>query len=68
MYLSVLHAGSSECGLKIEQEKNPALKLRKKLETTGFDTVAQPQNYLKSINTKLKLWDEQIFINQVKKN
>ena len=53
---------------KIEQEKNPALKLRKKLETTGFDTVAQPQNYLKSINTKLKLWDEQIFINQVKKN
>ncbi|MCL2932720.1 MAG: hypothetical protein MGG11_10810 [Trichodesmium sp. MAG_R03] len=24
---------------KIEQEKNPVLKLAKKLETTGFDTV-----------------------------
>ena len=33
--------------LKIEQEKNPALKSRKKLETTGFDTVTQAQNYLK---------------------
>ena len=54
--------------LKIEQEKNPALKLRKKLETTGFDTVTQAQNYLKSINKKLKLWEEQIFRNQVKKN
>ena len=54
--------------LKIEPEKNPALKLGKKLETTGFDTVTQPQNYLKSINKKLKLWEEQIFINQVKKN
>ena len=53
---------------KIEQEKNPALKLRKKLETTGFDTVTQAQNYLKSINKKLKLWEEQIFRNQVKKN
>ena len=42
---------------KIEQEKNPALKLRKKLETTGFDTVTQAQNYLKSINKKLKLWE-----------
>ena len=52
---------------KIEQEKNPALKLAKKLETTGFDTVTQAQNYLKSINKKLKLWDEQIFRNQVKK-
>ncbi|MCL2937983.1 MAG: hypothetical protein MGU50_16165 [Trichodesmium sp. MAG_R02] len=30
---------------KIEQEKNPALKLVKKLETTGFDTVTQAQNY-----------------------
>ena len=46
MYLFVLHAGSSECGLK----------LRKKLETTGFDTVTQAQNYLKLINKKLKLW------------
>ena len=53
---------------KIEQEKNPALKLAKKLETTGFDTVTQAQNYLKSINKKLKLWEEQIFRNQVKKN
>ena len=53
---------------KIEQEKNPALKLSKKLETTGFDTVTQAQNYLKSINKKLKLWEEQIFRNQVKKN
>ena len=53
---------------KIEQEKNPALKLIKKLETTGFDTVTQAQNYLKSINKKLKLWEEQIFRNQVKKN
>ena len=53
---------------KIEQEKNTALKLRKKLETTGFDTVTQAQNYLKSINKKLKLWEEQIFRNQVKKN
>ena len=53
---------------KIEQEKNPALKLRKKLETTGFDTVTQAQNYLKSINKKLKLWEEQIFRNQVKNN
>lgn len=53
---------------KIEPEKNPALKLRKKLETTGFDTVTQAQNYLKSINKKLKLWEEQIFRNQVKKN
>ena len=42
---------------KIEQEKNPALKLVKKLETTGFDTVTQAQNYLKSINKKLKLWE-----------
>ena len=50
---------------KIEQEKNPALKLVKKLETTGFDTVTQAQNYLKSINKKLKLWEEQIFRNQV---
>ena len=54
--------------LKIEPEKNPALKLRKKLETTGFYTVTQAQNYLKSINKKLKLWEEQIFINQVKRN
>ena len=54
--------------LKIEQEKKTTLKLRKKLETTGFDTVTQAQNYLKSINKKLKLWEEQIFINQVKKN
>ena len=46
---------------KIEQEKNPALKLRKKLETTGFDAVIQAQNYLKSINKKLKLWDARIF-------
>jgi transposase len=43
---------------KIEQEKKTALKLRKKLETTGFDTVTQAQNYLKSINKKLKLWEE----------
>ena len=53
---------------KIEQEKKTALKLRKKLETTGFDTVTQAQNHLKSINKKLKLWEEQIFRNQVKKN
>ena len=53
---------------KIEQEKNTALKLRKKLETTGFDTVTQAQHYLKSINKKLKLWEEQIFRNQVKNN
>jgi transposase len=53
---------------KIEQEEKTALKLRKKLETTGFDTVTQAQNYLKSINKKLKLWEEQIFRNQVKKN
>ena len=33
--------------LYIEQEKKTVLKLRKKLETTGFDTVTQPQNYLK---------------------
>ena len=46
---------------KIEQEKNPALKLRKKLETTGFDAVIQAQNYLNSINKKLKLWDARIF-------
>ena len=58
MYLFVLPAGTAECGLK----------LRKKLETTGFDTVIQAQNYLKSINKKLKLWEEQIFINQVKRN
>ena len=53
---------------KIEQEKKTVLKLGKKLETTGFDTVTQPQNHLKSINKKLKLWEEQIFRNQVKKN
>nr|WP_293104397.1 hypothetical protein [Okeania sp. SIO2F4] len=41
---------------KIEQEKKTALKLVKKLETTGFDTVTQALNYLKSINKKLKLW------------
>jgi transposase len=54
--------------LKIEQEKKTTLKLRRKLETTGFDTVTQAQNHLKSINKKLKLWKEQIFRNQVKKN
>ena len=53
---------------KIEQEKKTVLKLRKNLETTGFDTVTQAQNHLKSINKKLKLWEEQIFRNQVKKN
>ena len=53
---------------KIEQEKKTVLKLEKKLETTGFDTVTQAQNHLKSINKKLKLWEEQIFRNQVKKN
>ena len=53
---------------KIEPEKKTALKSIKKLETTGFDTVTQGQNYLKSINKKLKLWEEQIFRNQVKKN
>ena len=36
--------------------KKTILKLRKKLETTEFDTVTQAQNYLKSINKKLKLW------------
>ena len=49
--------------LKIEQEKKTTLKLRRKLETTGFDTVTQAQNHLKSINKKLKLWEEQIFRN-----
>ena len=53
--------------LKIEQEKKTTLKLRRKLETTGFDTVTQAKNHLKSINKKLKLWEEQIFRNQVKK-
>jgi hypothetical protein len=43
---------------KIEQEKKAALKLGKKIETTGFDTVTQAQNYLKLINKKLKLWEE----------
>ncbi|MDE5086022.1 MAG: hypothetical protein O4805_02230 [Trichodesmium sp. St16_bin2-tuft] len=52
---------------KIEQEKKTALKSRKKLETTGFDIVTQPQDNLKSVYKKLKLWDEQIFRNQVKK-
>ena len=42
---------------KIEQEKKTVLKLGKKLEITGFDTVTQAQNYLKSINKKLKLWE-----------
>jgi transposase len=51
---------------KIEQEKNPVLKLAKKLETTVFDTVTQAQHYLKSINKKLKLWDVRIFRNQGK--
>ena len=37
--------------------KVTALKLRKKLERTRFDTVTQAQNYLKSTNKKLKLWD-----------
>ena len=50
------------------REKKTTLKLRRKLETTGFDTVTQSQNHLKSINKKLKLWEEQIFRNQVKKN
>jgi transposase len=49
---------------KIEQKKKTVLKLGKKLGTTGFDTVTQDQNHLKSINKKLKLWDEQIFRNQ----
>ena len=53
---------------KIEREKKTALKLGKKLETTGFDTVTQAQNYLKSINKQLKLWEEQIFRNPVKNN
>ena len=51
---------------KIEQEKNTVLKLAKKLETTGFDTVIQALNYFKSINKKLKLWDARIFRNQGK--
>ena len=51
----------------IPELPNVGLKLRKKLETTGFDTVTQAQNHLKSINKKLKLWDERIFINQGKK-
>jgi transposase len=50
---------------KIEQEKKTVLKLGKKLGTTGFNTVTQAQNYLKSINKKLKLWDEQIFRNHI---
>ena len=37
--------------LKIEQEKKTTLKLRRKLETTGFDTVTQAQNHLKSIKS-----------------
>nr|WP_293106569.1 hypothetical protein [Okeania sp. SIO2F4] len=42
---------------KIEQEQKTALKLVKKLETTGFDTDFPAQNYLKYINKKLKLWN-----------
>ena len=41
--------------LKIEQEKKTALKLIKKLETTGFDTVTQAQNHLKLINKKTEI-------------
>ena len=51
------HSDIQKLNSKIEQEKNPALKLAKKIETTGIDTVTQAQNYLKSINKKLKLWD-----------
>ena len=40
---------------KIEQEKKTALKLIKKLETTGFDTVTQAQNHLKLINKKTEI-------------
>jgi hypothetical protein len=48
--------------------KKDYIKVKKKIEITGFDTVTQAQNYLKLINKKLKLWEEQIFRNQVKKN
>ncbi len=41
---------------KIEQEKKTVLKVAKQLEKTGFYTVNQAQNYLKSIKKKLKLW------------
>ena len=57
--------------IKLENwtRKKTGIKAKKKSETTGLDTVTQAQNYLKSIiNKKLKLWDEQIFRNQVKKN
>ena len=40
---------------KIEQEKKTALKSRKKLETTGFDIVTQPQDNLKSVNKKTEI-------------
>jgi len=53
---------------KIEQEKKTALKLRKKLERTGFDTVNQAQNHLKSINKKLKLWELKSLEIKSKKN
>ena len=55
--------------LKIEQEKKTGLKLASKIETTGFDTVTQAENYLKSINKKLKLWSvESIEIREKKLN
>ena len=45
---------------KIEQEKNPALKLGKKLETTGFDTVTQAQNYLKPTFSTTELYYDRL--------
>ena len=41
----------------MNQKKIRHLKLIKKIETTGFDTVTQAQNYLKLINKKQKLWE-----------
>ena len=41
------HSDIQKLNSKIEQEKNPALKLAKKIETTGLDTVTQAQNHLK---------------------
>ena len=54
--------------LKIEPEKKTTLKLRRKLETTRFDTVTQAQNHLKSINKKLNLWELKSLEIKSKKN
>ena len=35
--------------------KKSGIKVREKIENTGFDTVTQAQNYLKSINKKTEI-------------